>query len=321
MTGLLLLLAAALPAAAGDAPPAEADVRAAIERSLPWLQAEGVKWLDEKKCISCHHGPFMLRTLHEARLRGLAVDADKLAALDERTFQMFLVDRDKHEAKKGGQVESMNMLLGRAVRDDDRTLDDTTKDWLRAAGHLLANSQKDSGAWDYAGQPQKRPNEEAHEATTGWAILALASLEPLDESVAASRAKALAWLQAARRGEGNEALVVRILIERQFGDAAQVEALAGELVSRQNPDGGWSWSKERPSDPYATGQSLYALGASGSGGHVAAIRAGWKYLLDSQKADGSWLAPTKKAAGGNVISSFWGTAWATLGLINTLPSP
>src|SRR5204863_452075 len=83
------------------------------------------------------------------------------------------------------------------------------------------------------------PDPEANEATTRWAVLALASGEKADPSYAHHRERALAWLQKSPSGEGNEPAALRLVLEQQFGDPARVKTLAEELVKRQNPDGSW----------------------------------------------------------------------------------
>ena len=70
------------------------------------------------------------------------------------------------------------------------------------------------------------PNEEADEATTMWAVLALASVDPGNKDWAASRERALAWVNKATPGAGNEVLALRVVIEVKFGDADKARALA-----------------------------------------------------------------------------------------------
>ena len=114
--------------------------------------------------------------------------------------------------------------------------------------------------------------------------------------------------------------MLRLLIELQFGDAARTKELAQELAGRQNDDGGWNWSKDYKSDAFATGQSLYALAKAGFAPNDPVIQKAVQYLLDTQRADGSWDAPSKKAGNkGNPIAVYWGSAWATIGLTQTLP--
>ena len=52
------------------APKSEVD---AVQRAVPFLMSEGTKWIDEKKCISCHMVPFMLWSLTEAEAAGAKV--------------------------------------------------------------------------------------------------------------------------------------------------------------------------------------------------------------------------------------------------------
>jgi squalene cyclase len=153
-----------------------------------------------------------------------------------------------------------------------------------------------------------------------WAILALASSDPKNDASARARTQALAWARKNTTGQGNEATALRLLIEFQFGDAVKAKELAKKLAGRQNADGGWSWSKDFKSDAFATGQSLYALVKAGVPLNEPEIQKGVQYLIETQRADGSWNALSKKAGNkGNPIAVYWGSAWATIGLTQTLP--
>jgi len=63
----------------------DAAVKEAVSRSLPFLEKEGVAWMDDRGCISCHHVPFLLWSHRTAQAQGLAVDAMKLAEWDKWT--------------------------------------------------------------------------------------------------------------------------------------------------------------------------------------------------------------------------------------------
>ena len=43
----------------------EDPARRAIERSLPYLEREGVAWIEKRACLSCHHVPFLLWSFRE----------------------------------------------------------------------------------------------------------------------------------------------------------------------------------------------------------------------------------------------------------------
>ena len=75
-------------------PPSDAAVLEAVARSLPFLEKEGVAWMHERDCISCHHVPFLLWSHRAAQSRGLTVDARKLAEWDEWTRQDSLSHRN-----------------------------------------------------------------------------------------------------------------------------------------------------------------------------------------------------------------------------------
>ena len=90
---------------------------------------------------------------------------------------------------------------------------------------------------------------------------------------------------------------------------------------------------EEQSDSLATGQALYILQQAADPSLDGAIAQGQKWLLDRQREDGGWSiditriskvdrsAPAKSksfnAATG--IYTFWGSAWATIGLLQGVP--
>src|SRR4029079_7658234 len=91
-----LSLALAVLAAGGDgqgsrdAGATVGDVRAAITRSLPFLEDEGMAWMETRKCTTCHHVPMMLWTHREARQRGFAVDDEAMAKAQTWALDQYL---------------------------------------------------------------------------------------------------------------------------------------------------------------------------------------------------------------------------------------
>ena len=138
-----------------------------------------------------------------------------------------------------------------------------------------------------------------------------------------------------------------------------------DLLGRQHEDGGWSADPKlnRPSDAFATGQSLYALclaagvdepasrtdnpvrqnssdnpvrlesrtGLSGlrDPAAKAACERAVKFLVTTQDKNGARqvlttaFSPPSGNAGReqetDAVYTYWGTAWATLSLLHTLP--
>ncbi len=63
------------------APVNDTAVRDSVSRSLPFLEKEGVAWMEGHGCMSCHHVPFLLWSHRSAQAQGFTVDSQKLAEL------------------------------------------------------------------------------------------------------------------------------------------------------------------------------------------------------------------------------------------------
>jgi hypothetical protein len=69
----------------------------------------------------------------------------------------------------------------------------------------------------------------------------------------------------------------------------------------------------------ATGQTLYALTVARIEPQHPAIRRGQAFLVRTQTEDGSWLVPIRSQKNSGRALSHFGTGWAALGLMHTLP--
>src|SRR5262245_18846811 len=56
-----------------------ADVSAVIGRGLAFLVKDARAWKAEHNCVSCHHAALVVWSMHEAKVRGHAVDEPFLA--------------------------------------------------------------------------------------------------------------------------------------------------------------------------------------------------------------------------------------------------
>ena len=62
-----------------ELPPSAEEIRSAVAKSLPFLEKEGVAWMREKACITCHQIPAMVWSFGEAQRHEYDVDPTKLA--------------------------------------------------------------------------------------------------------------------------------------------------------------------------------------------------------------------------------------------------
>src|SRR5882757_9599966 len=335
-------------------------VRDAVSRSLPFLEKEGVVWMKDHRCMSCHHVPLLLWSHRSAQAQGFTVDSQKLAEWDEWTRKDSLANRRQFWLRNYdlGKLEAATLPL--AVKDklkplifrpfqteaeflaeltplltedemkshratvlkiSERTLDqgDRVGGGLEALGPLLIISQ---GTASILAQPEFRdgvidmmsqtqladgswtPTVQltgmlwtlpmAHQATTIWSTLALASYDTPDPKRSASIEKALAYLrQQTPNFDNREWLAMRLLFERRFGSDEEVAKLRQQLLDAQNGDGAWEWEKGVPSDALTTGLAIYVLAKVRAGDDSSVFRDARQWLLASQQSDGSWLTPAK----------------------------
>jgi hypothetical protein len=325
MIALAVLLIPTAPAA----DPAPKDVRAAVEKSLPFLEKSSAAWRADRKCVTCHQVPFTIWALNDAKARGLAVDA---ARLDDLTGWAFdFCTTAEHEGQKTGgfHLTMVDIVLSQTAA---APRDDAGKAYARFET-LFAKRQKPDGSWREGNQVKLAGAErEADEVDTMWTLLALRALDRLGDKLppdtrkglAAERDKALGFLRDARPGKRIDWLALRMMVAQEYETPAKAAELLKELRGQQGADGGWGYVRAGASYPHTTGEVLYALSRTGVPADDPVVRRAAKYLLDTQQPDGSWKALSRQAFSTKPdkmtpISVHWGTAWATIGLLSTLP--
>jgi squalene-hopene/tetraprenyl-beta-curcumene cyclase len=296
--------------------PLEVQARQTAARAIPYITTTGTAWISERKCLSCHYSGYMLWSLRDAGQRGFTIDKGKLA---ESTIWAM------SQPKGHGHEGAAQILI---ARDRSDRSEKVTKliETLRAA---IIKSQEKDGFWKPGGQlpDQKRPLSETTQVSTMLCVLALDSLDPPNEKAVEARDKALAWLKKTPPNDKNPAVssewyALRLLIEKKFGDPKQVAELRDKILSAQQPDGGWGWLWTDKSDAFGTGLSVYALTQAGVLSSHQAIQNAWKFLIETQIDDGSWVVNGTKhgtKSKPHPFSSFWGSTWALLGLSHSLP--
>ncbi|MEO5897563.1 MAG: ankyrin repeat domain-containing protein [Vicinamibacterales bacterium] len=307
-------------------------VDAAVNRSLPLLQASARTWSERRECASCHHQSLGTLAVEVARERGFPVDA--LAAHQQAAFTL----RSRDEAASvdtylrgqgttgGGTLGVSYALTGlTALRwPADRVTD--------VLAHFIAGRQLPDGRFP---SPDRRPqHEDSHVAATAFAIRALLAYGQDRPEVAARVRRGSAWL-AGVDAATTEDRTMQLLGLQWAGDrGALVTRLQHALLQTQRQDGGWSQIPTRSSDAYATGQVLVALNQTGQPMSSRPYQRGVAFLTANQKGDGSWHVISRRKDevsrgqayfetgfphGRDQFISYAGSAWATMALILTRP--
>ena len=77
------------------------------------------------------------------------------------------------------------------------------------------------------------------------------------------------------------------------------------------------------SDALGTGMSAYTLLRAGVDFDDVTIKRAQRFLIDTQRDDGSWAVKGTKANKKDRIEEtavYWGTTWAVIGLVESLPN-
>ncbi len=322
MQGLGVTLVAMI-VAAGQAPPSKADptpqdVRAAIERSLPFLEREGVAWKETKGCTSCHHVPMMIWSHHEAGKHGFTIN--KVAVEEAETWalgqylkhpEFMPTGQDRSFPRRGPGPGSVYLALGVGAAGHEG---DPAAEALSKLSDHFAGMQEGDGSW--AIKQSTPPLVDGDDVATMLILLAMDKKGT--DAVGKARRKALEWLEHAPRRDETQPLALRAMVAARYGDGGEAQGSATRLRGRQAEDGGWSQVAGRSSDALATGQVLCALVAAGEAHDSPTIGRAWRFLLASQRDDGSWLVKTRTPKGHDEIVTYYGTGWATIGLMRSL---
>jgi squalene-hopene/tetraprenyl-beta-curcumene cyclase len=299
-----------------------------IARGLDFLEKDALQWKNDKKraCATCHHGTMTVWALNEAKSQGFAVRSETLQEISQWTKGRFVTD--KLTAPRDGPDANISMpavylaLMARTVPKQESL----SGEELRRIASYLARWQEADGFWK--GPNQKDPAVpffESVEVITLLAYLAVDGQVPADAKIESpirsSRDKAAEWLRKTRPAESTQSLALHLLADVHRGPAAKtLQPGIDVLLNRQNADGGWGQEKDLPSDAYATGQALYALSLAGVARDRENVQRGVAFLLRTQQEDGSWPMKSRgKKSSDPAAIVYFGSAWATLGLMRSIP--
>lgn len=311
----------------------EPDAAAAITRGLEFLQADAVKWRNDKECSTCHHGTMTVWALSEAKSRGYEIGAESFAENLSWTKDRLLAKIDEPRDSRPGwsmvNSSALNLaVMAWCVPEQDALSADELR---RIGGHLLRHQEAD-GSWAWSSAPARNrppPFFESDEVATLLGYAALFSQLPADpgetSEVRLARDRAAAWLAATVPTETTQSAVYRLLVTVQADESTEKrqQEIDG-LLARANQDGGWGQLPDAASDAYATGQVLYVLSLAGVPNDHESVLRGVRFLVETQNDDGSWPM-TRRGHPGVTPSDFkipiiyFGSVWGTMGLLRSIP--
>jgi ankyrin repeat protein len=315
----------------------------AVQTSLKLVQYSMQQFNKRTGCISCHQEGLGRIATGAARDRGFLLDPE--------------VERAQRERIEGA-VNSMGPLHTQALQDPEAMKNvplieidavATGDSWLLAgmAAHkqpqtasagamalVLARQQGPDGNWHFAAP--RVPMQSSLFSVTALSLKSIVDYAPRSSAAEVTDrvGRAKTWLMTTP-AKTNEDRSFRLLGLKWAGASDQESRKAvAELRAEQRPDGGWAQLPTLQSDAYATGQALYALKICGDLAVTDPVyTTGVQFLLRTQDQDGSWFVNKRATPGNNYFdagfphgesqySSFNGTCWAMLALLQTIdPAP
>lgn len=309
-------------------------VKGAVSKSLPLLQHSAMAFTNKSTCVSCHNQTLPSMAVYMARQRGFKVDAKIAKEQTEAVYnflarfkpvlQQAMTDPKAEKALDAGTVDpsiSVGYLLYGLAFENWKS-DETTE--LAAA--YLAKKQEDDGRWPIL---EARPPLESSDFTaTALAVRVLQTYGAKSRADEWSRRidKAREWMIAAKPKTTEDKTFRLLGLKWTNAGDDEIRRAVNDLLADQHDEGEWAQQPNMAGDAYATGQVLVALHL---GGNVPtthpAYQRGYKYLLKTQKQDGSWFV-AKRAVGVQTYFdsefshgqaqyiSVSGSSWATIAL-------
>lgn len=312
----------------------------AIAKSLILLQASMKDFGQKTACLSCHHEGLGRMATALAKDRGFKVDpalqqsqAGRLKGATTAMLPLHSQALKSPEAMKQLPLIEINevsagyswLLAGMASQKDSAT------PGTAAIASVLARLQSPEGNWSFS--MPRVPMQSSLLTTTALSVKSLLAYAPKADvaNTAKQVEKAKEWMLKSPAKVIDD-FTFRLLGLKWAGATAEErKASVDQLLAQQQADGGWAQVPGMHSDAYATGQAVYALL---SGGELStsnpAVKKGLEFLVRTQDDDGSWFVnkrampannyfPAAFPHGESQYSSFNGTAWAMMALLESLP--
>jgi squalene cyclase len=286
--GLILVAVSLLgPAVIANDDPSPAALKTAVQKGLDLLEKTSPTFVKKGGCNSCHNQMLPAAAQAFARSRGI-VTGETIMQLPPEASEATTERYVEYSIGGGGGVSALGFELFAAAMDhkpaDAR---------IRAKLYYIKGMQQPEGHW--AGGGSRPPLTFDDFTTTAYMIHALrtyaAPAEAADTTARIDRART--WLLNATPDRTQERAFQTLGLAWSRADEAAIAEAVKSLQATQRTDGGWSQLPALESDAYATGVALFALHEARMPPTHQTYRAGVKYLLSTQAADGTWHVKTR----------------------------
>jgi hypothetical protein len=306
----------------------DTEIRVSIEKAIALLEKASAGSAENRTCFTCHSQALPVMAVAEAKLRGFVVDEANLQRQLDHTAEHLKRGQQNYLKGKGqgGRVDTAGYALW-ALEAGNREPDEVTT----AVAEYLLKTKDDNGRWK---RSSNRPPSEASDFSTTYVALRALSVFGTKEQTdrVSERTEAAAqWLAEGKPSDTEDRVFQLRSLQYTNVDAETQSGLATKLIGQQREDGGWGQRDDLQSDAYATGSVLTCLARTGFLDPTdKAYQRGLRFLLDSQKDDGSWHVVSRSKPFQKYFETGFphekdqfistsATAWAVIAMALSLP--
>jgi squalene-hopene/tetraprenyl-beta-curcumene cyclase len=290
---MILTVASILLALAQD----DAPLRASIERSLAYLEKDGVAWMRQRECLSCHHVPFLLWSHRIAQAKGIPLDAEKLGAWTRWSREESAKQREKLRLSPQGlqafrEEENIPRETADKLATFPRTFGGSKEDvYLQELGKLLTPDELSRHRAALLKHATREKGDRGGLDPMVQLLLAGADGAAEADFVAATRGRILELQQADGSWKPGGQLLGII---RSAAEATQLSTMWAELALLESPDAASTdgvararaFLKEAPAGQALEGLLVRLLLSKKRGEPPVEL----KELLARQNPDGGWAS-------------------------------
>jgi hypothetical protein len=301
----------------------------AVSKSLPILQKSGYDFtrLSREKCASCHQTSLTSMTVALAKQKGIpVVDSFSRHRTESMSFTLQAAWNDNivnHfiTAKFIGPYLLLGLYAEKYPPDNITDI----------AVDAILNQARPDGSFQTEAARVPLESGEIHLTALAIRSLQLYAAPAKKDRVETIVSHARTFFENAHPSMQQEIVFQLLGLFWSRANKENTNSVAQQLLSMQEPDGGWRQLPSMKTDVYATGQALYALFESGMlKPDDAPYQRGMEYLLRTQDKSGAWIMETRAFPiqpffnshfppyDENQFISATATNWATMTLLNAL---